>query len=45
MQNKTLLTSKETAEFLGIGVSTLYRYKKMDDFPKTYHLHKSNHTL
>lgn len=34
MQNKTLLTSKETAEFLGIGVSTLYRYKKMDDSPK-----------
>ena len=34
MQNKTLLTSKETAEFLGIGVSTLYKYKKMDDFPK-----------
>ena len=35
MQNKALLNSRETAEFLGIGVSTLYRYKKLDDFPKT----------
>jgi len=34
MQNKALLNSKETAEFLGIGVSTLYRYKKSSDFPK-----------
>ena len=34
MQDKTLLSSKETAELLGVGVSTLYRYKKLSDFPK-----------
>ena len=34
MQNKALLNSRETVEFLGIGVSTLYRYKKSSDFPK-----------
>ena len=34
MQDKTLLSSKETAELLGVGVSTLYRYKKSSDFPK-----------
>ena len=34
MQDKTLLSSKETAKLLGVGVSTLYRYKKLSDFPK-----------
>lgn len=34
MQEKKLLNSKEAAELLGVGVSTLYRYMKLSDFPK-----------
>ena len=31
---KKLLNSKEAAKLLGVGVSTLYRYMKLSDFPK-----------
>lgn len=34
MQEKNLLNSKEAAKLLGVGVSTLYRYMKLSDFPK-----------
>ena len=34
MQEKKLLNSKEAAKLLGVGVSTLYRYMKLSDFPK-----------
>ena len=32
--NKPNLSPKETAQYLGISIATLWRFTKRDDFPK-----------
>lgn len=35
MENKTIITAKEVAEYLGIGLTTTYKMLKTNEIPNT----------